>query len=367
MWRPRWFAEDCGGLERLADVRATFGDEIGDMVEELSDSTAEDAGMKPPWRDRKVAYLERLSAHAGSPATLVSLADKTQNAEAIVADLTDPLGTPGLGVFARFRASAMEVAWFYLELAAAFRAVPGMPRRLTDRLRAAALTIHDHAILIEVVPGTRREMAVGHAVWAGTWGVLPVETLEMWEVAVARFRNCRTVGDVREHPSLPHDRFADRLTWLGLVETYGDVDGDDPQSDAEELQVTPAEWLPDDLPLWVGWDLPIADEVEFPALPDVPWEEGWAAEYEGWAPDEVRALIVDGDDLTGPLQEVTRATLNVESIEELRSAAEAAGWQLIDEGGRYSDVAFGIERPRRRLGAEPRPAADARVAPGAAP
>ena len=139
--------EDCGGLPRLADVRARFGDEVARMVEALSDSTAEDRSDKAPWKQRKETYLAELREHAGTgaPYLLVSLADKTHNAESIVADLTDPTGDPGLAVFDRFSAGADQTAWYYRELTAAFGAARRLPARLILRLKLAADVIADHA------------------------------------------------------------------------------------------------------------------------------------------------------------------------------------------------------------------------------
>ncbi len=77
--------EDHGGLPRLAQIRAEFGDGVAAIVEACSDSTVEDRNDKLPWWDRKVAYLEHLE---GSPAeaVLVTAADKLHNARAVLVD-----------------------------------------------------------------------------------------------------------------------------------------------------------------------------------------------------------------------------------------------------------------------------------------
>ena len=143
--------EDCGGLPRLTDVRSRFGDDVADMVEALSDSVVEDRGEKPPWRERKEAYVAELREHAGTGADylLVSLADKTHNAESIVADLTDPHGDPGLEVFDRFTASPSQTAWYYEQLTSAFEEAESVPARLVLRLRTATETIAKHAAAAE--------------------------------------------------------------------------------------------------------------------------------------------------------------------------------------------------------------------------
>ena len=75
-------AEDQGGRATLANIRDRFGNIVADIVADCTDAWAD---PKPPWRARKEAYLAALP---GKPATslLVSLADKTHNAEAILQD-----------------------------------------------------------------------------------------------------------------------------------------------------------------------------------------------------------------------------------------------------------------------------------------
>jgi hypothetical protein len=99
-----------------------------------------------------------------------------------------------------------------------------------------------------------------------------------------------------------------------------------------------------DLPLWDGWDLAVADEVEYPPLPDVPWESaGGGNDYNVWAPASLEELVDDGE-LTSPMQEVTRDDL-MASLDDVEALLEVEGWAVVDGGGRYADVAFGIDRP----------------------
>jgi (p)ppGpp synthase/HD superfamily hydrolase len=74
--------EDQGGLKTLETTRATFGETVAEIVLACSDSVTEE---KPPWRERKEAYLSHLS-EAEPEALLVSLADKVHNARAILMD-----------------------------------------------------------------------------------------------------------------------------------------------------------------------------------------------------------------------------------------------------------------------------------------
>ena len=108
--------EDCGGEPVLDEIRRRFGREVGDIVEECSDSLAEDKATKAPWRDRKEAYLAHLRNDASADALLVSLADKLHNATAILRDLR----TLGMSMFDRFNAGPYDTVWYYRELVAAF-------------------------------------------------------------------------------------------------------------------------------------------------------------------------------------------------------------------------------------------------------
>ncbi len=75
-------AEDQGGADTLDDVRRRFGGAVADIVSDCTDAWTE---PKPEWRPRKEAYLALLPAKP-SKSLLVSLADKTHNAEAILFD-----------------------------------------------------------------------------------------------------------------------------------------------------------------------------------------------------------------------------------------------------------------------------------------
>ncbi|BBK35341.1 hypothetical protein STAQ_04190 [Allostella sp. ATCC 35155] len=121
--------EDQGGLPRLADIRDRFGERVADIVLACSDSQATDGGAKPPWRQRKLDYLQHLDA-AGGDVLLVSLADKVHNARSILRDLR----TAGVGasVWGRFNASAADTIAYYAALADTFRR--RLPGQLSDEL-----------------------------------------------------------------------------------------------------------------------------------------------------------------------------------------------------------------------------------------
>jgi (p)ppGpp synthase/HD superfamily hydrolase len=76
-------AEDQGGEKTLAEIGQRFGAEVASIVAECSDTFET---PKPPWRERKESYIHRLR-EASDDAVLVSLADKLDNARAILRDL----------------------------------------------------------------------------------------------------------------------------------------------------------------------------------------------------------------------------------------------------------------------------------------
>uniref|UniRef100_A0A5Q5CC23 Metal dependent phosphohydrolase n=1 Tax=Mycobacterium sp. (strain JLS) TaxID=164757 RepID=A0A5Q5CC23_MYCSJ len=107
-------AEDQGGEQTLDEIRTKFGAEVADIVDECSDTMVT---PKPPWRQRKEDYI----AHVGkaSDATiLVSLADKLDNARAILRDLRR-FGPP---LWERFStADPQDHLWYYKSLLEVYR------------------------------------------------------------------------------------------------------------------------------------------------------------------------------------------------------------------------------------------------------
>jgi (p)ppGpp synthase/HD superfamily hydrolase len=75
-------AEDQGGQATLDVIRPCFGPEVAQIVADCTDSWSD---PKPEWRPRKEAYLAKLPDKPAS-SLLVSLADKLDNAEAILND-----------------------------------------------------------------------------------------------------------------------------------------------------------------------------------------------------------------------------------------------------------------------------------------
>jgi len=100
--------EDAGGLPRLADVKARFGDRVADIVLACSDSTDEEWKRSVSYEERKQKYLDHLAV-APADVVLVSTADKLHNARAIVTDLL----RSKVEVLAKFNGKPEEILWYY--------------------------------------------------------------------------------------------------------------------------------------------------------------------------------------------------------------------------------------------------------------
>ena len=120
-------AEDQGGQATLAVIADRFGAGVAQIVSDCTDSWEE---PKPDWRTRKQAYLDGL-AMKPARSLLVSLADKTHNAEAIWHDHRE-LGDM---LWPRFTGGAAGTRWYYRSLADRFADL--VPGRLPERLDRA--------------------------------------------------------------------------------------------------------------------------------------------------------------------------------------------------------------------------------------
>ena len=123
--------EDCGA-EHSAAVRLKFGQKVADMVDGCTDGVADSTGEKPPWRDRKEAYLAHLR-DAPEATLLVSACDKLYNARAIAADVR----SIGRDVFDRFNAGRDGTLWYYGALLNIFADRLGRDAPLVIELRTA--------------------------------------------------------------------------------------------------------------------------------------------------------------------------------------------------------------------------------------
>ena len=149
--------EDCGGLPRLEDIRSRFGERVAEIVEHCTDAMPGPGEAKPPWAERKRAYLDMLEHKDDYRALLVTAADKLHNTRAILTDLRSwrRTGRPQETFWQRFvddkpdadlERRVPEILWYYQSLAdviskkageEAQMAPPGRLGRLAGELESA--------------------------------------------------------------------------------------------------------------------------------------------------------------------------------------------------------------------------------------
>ena len=101
-------AEDQGGEETLAAIRERFGEIVAGYVAECSDTYEM---PKPPWRERKKAYIARLP-YKSEGALLITLADKLHNTRTILRDLR----SKGDVVWKKFNGGKDGTLWYYNQI-----------------------------------------------------------------------------------------------------------------------------------------------------------------------------------------------------------------------------------------------------------
>ena len=111
--------EDQGGRPTAERIRERFGDLVAEIVDGCTDT---DVSPKPPWRERKEAYVERVRREPAH-VRLVSAADKLHNARTMVTDLR----IHGESLWTRFNAGRDETLWYLESLVEAFREGGTMP------------------------------------------------------------------------------------------------------------------------------------------------------------------------------------------------------------------------------------------------
>lgn len=105
--------EDQGGAATREEIRRRFGDNVTAIVNACTDA---DTTPKPPWRQRKEAYIAHIPT-ASPSVLLVSLADKLYNAQSILKDYR----LLGESVWERFQGGKEGSLWYYRALVDAFR------------------------------------------------------------------------------------------------------------------------------------------------------------------------------------------------------------------------------------------------------
>lgn len=126
------------GAVTAARIRAQFGDHVADTVLGCSDAVGVPGAAKPPWRERKEAYIRHLAAARDPDVLLVSACDKLHNARSIVADLR----AIGPAVWDRFNVPDPGAhLWYYGSLADLYRGrvsaeLSGEVTRVVGEMRA---------------------------------------------------------------------------------------------------------------------------------------------------------------------------------------------------------------------------------------
>jgi (p)ppGpp synthase/HD superfamily hydrolase len=97
--------EDQGGQKTLEEIRHRYGNQVAEIVAACSDT---DESPKPPWRDRKEAFVERLRTEPYS-VRLVVAADKLHN----VRDVLRNYRIHGDDLWSQFKGGRDGTLWYY--------------------------------------------------------------------------------------------------------------------------------------------------------------------------------------------------------------------------------------------------------------
>jgi (p)ppGpp synthase/HD superfamily hydrolase len=101
--------EDQGGAETKEEIRRRFGPGVAAIVEGCSDS---DTIPKPPWQERKEAFLARLE-QATPSIRLVVAADKLHNVRCLLRDFR----RQGEAIWQHFKGGREKTLWYYRSVA----------------------------------------------------------------------------------------------------------------------------------------------------------------------------------------------------------------------------------------------------------
>jgi len=111
--------EDQGGVATREEIRGRFGDKVTAIVDGCTDA---DSNPKPPWKQRKKAYLDKLPT-APPAVILVSAADKLHNARTILNDYR----IIGEEVWSRFTGGKNDTLWYYRAVVNILKSIGGPP------------------------------------------------------------------------------------------------------------------------------------------------------------------------------------------------------------------------------------------------
>jgi (p)ppGpp synthase/HD superfamily hydrolase len=119
--------EDQGGAATREEMRRRFGEQAVAIVDGCTDA---ETVPKPPWRERKEAYIAHIG-HAAPAVRLVSAADKLHNVRSLLAGYR----LIGEDLWDRFRGGRDGTLWYYRAMVDAFRAAEVTP--LVEELERA--------------------------------------------------------------------------------------------------------------------------------------------------------------------------------------------------------------------------------------
>ncbi len=105
--------EDSGNATIREEILVEFGERVASIVDACTESCTI---PKPPWRDRKLRYIEQMR-HACPSVLRVSMADKLHNARSILADRD----REGEAVWDKFKGGKAGTLWFYRSLLEIYR------------------------------------------------------------------------------------------------------------------------------------------------------------------------------------------------------------------------------------------------------
>lgn len=105
--------EDQGGAKTREEIRRRFGERVAAIVDACTDS---DVTPKPPWKQRKQAYIAHVRT-APASVRLISASDKLDNARAILEDYR----SVGESLWKRFHGGREGTLWYYRSLVETFR------------------------------------------------------------------------------------------------------------------------------------------------------------------------------------------------------------------------------------------------------
>jgi GTP pyrophosphokinase len=167
--------EDGRPIDAAKATVKSFGEEVWRIVDGCTDA---DEDPKPPWFERKQAYIASLATEDRS-ILLVSGSDKLHNARSIVRDLR----AQGDKLWSRFSAPRECTLWYYRSLVTAYQQNPNYTSALVDELDR---TVSE----IEVLAGLHLETE------AHRMAIASGEACRMWSTSPAAGPGARAISPV---------------------------------------------------------------------------------------------------------------------------------------------------------------------------